>query len=425
MIRVVFLFLLLLSACTKSTDSFSPLAPQLVSINIIDRNGLSETISNPERLEQYYSVDFTEPQPYQKVLRIYNRDEQGNIPACMTSYHANGCPKQYLEVSNSRACGTYREWHANGQKKIEAKIIAGHADLSAGAEKTWVFDECSTVWDEGGTLIASIPYAKGKLDGVCLYYHANGALWKSVPFSNGVIDGTMELHYPDESLLQCTQYQRGQKEGKSTRCWKDGVIAAEEEYSEGLLITGLYYDHESNLICKVNEGNGTRAIFGKEKVCELHEYHLGELNGEVQVFDQYDRIINRYHVKEGCKHGEEITYYDAVRLQKTLTPKLLINWYEGKVQGVCKTWYQNGIQESQKEMSNNKKNGLHTVWYRDGSLMMIEEYQLDKLVKGEYYINGERSPVSTIIDGKGFANLYDADGNFKQKVEYCHGKPVL
>lgn len=423
--KIIFLFLLLsITACAPRTSNIGDL-PQLSSINIIDRNGMSETINNPERLDQYAFVDFLSPQPYQKVLRIYLRNPQGNIPACITNYHSNGQIRQYLEVVNSRASGIYKEWHPNGQLQISAQVIEGVADLAEGSEKTWLFDGCCQVFDNQGNQEASIPYNKGKLDGVSIYYHSNGLIWKSIPYLQGKVHGGVEVFCSDGSLLKRVNFVNGVKEGASIRYWSGGMVAAEEVYSEGLLLSGHYYDIQGSCVASIEEGTGLRAVFSKDFICEIQEYHHGILDGIIQVLDQYGRITNFYHVKNGCKHGEELCFYEAVRLQKILTPKISINWYEGKVQGICKSWYLNGIQESQKEMSNNKKNGHHSAWYRDGSLLMIEEYEQDKLVRGEYYAKGEKWPVSIIENGQGIATLFDGDGNLKQKIEYRDGKPQL
>src|SRR5690348_13934181 len=82
----------------------------LTSIHLVDRNGLSESISNKNRLNQYLETDFFQPQPYQKILRIYARDSRGNIRAAVHSYYPNENPKQFLEILNGRAHGNYREW---------------------------------------------------------------------------------------------------------------------------------------------------------------------------------------------------------------------------------------------------------------------------------------------------------------------------
>jgi antitoxin component YwqK of YwqJK toxin-antitoxin module len=100
-----------------------------------------------------------------------------------------------------------------------------------------------------------------------------------------------------------------------------------------------------------------------------------------------------------------------------------LTWYEGKIQGLVKTWYPNGIQESQREMSNNMKNGIATAWYRDGNMMLLEEYRQDRLLRGEYYSPAERYPISTIKEGSGIATLYNADGTFLQRVTYRNGEP--
>lgn len=414
-----------LTGCQRPQPGDYFIVPPLTSISILDRNGMSETICSPERLEQYTCADFLQPQPYQKVLRVYGRDIQGNIPACITSYHSNGTISQYLEVVNSRAFGIYREWYSNGVLKIEARIIGGNADIVNGAEKTWIFDGCCQVWNENGDPEASIQYVKGSLEGLSLYYHTDGSLWKSIPYSKNKVHGCLEIYFANGSLLKQINYCNGLREGEAKSFWSNGCPSSIEFYCDGLLAQGNYYGPQGNSLGEIIEGNGTRVIFGKEAPSEMQEYHFGLLDGEIKVLDKYGRIIKIYHMKNNLKHGEELLYYDASRLQQNLTPKLSMTWYEGKIQGITKTWYPDGTQESQKEMSNNKKHGHSTAWYRNGTMMMIEEYDQDKLVRGEYYAKGERYPVSSVEDGNGAATIFDADGTYVRKVIYWHGQPQI
>ena len=60
--RYFLLFILLAGCASKSATS-----DDLVSIQILDRNGFSETISAKDRLKNYEQADFTAPQPYQKA----------------------------------------------------------------------------------------------------------------------------------------------------------------------------------------------------------------------------------------------------------------------------------------------------------------------------------------------------------------------
>ena len=229
--RLTFIFLLLCGAgCARTTSE-----PSLVSINIIDRNGLSETISTPDRLNQYANVDFLSNQPYQKVLRVYGRDCEGNITACITSYHPNGHIRQYLDVVNNRAFGAYREWHENGVLKLETHIIGGDADINTTAEKSWLFEGCSQVWDEEGRQVAQIQYENGELEGTSVYYHPNSTIWKLIPYHLGQIEGNSKIFLEDGTLLQETEFCTGVKEGPSRRYWDGEQLAADECYETGLL----------------------------------------------------------------------------------------------------------------------------------------------------------------------------------------------
>ena len=129
-----------------------------------------------------------------------------------------------------------------------------------------------------------------------------------------------------------------------------------------------------------------------------------------------------YHMENNLKNGEEYEY-QIRKNSREPKPKLLITWYKGKIQGYVKTWYDNGNIESQREMVNNKRNGLATAWYKDGSLMLIEEYDHDFLLKGEYYKKEDRTPVSEITDGNGIVTIYDGEGHFIRRINYYNGKP--
>lgn len=416
-------FLSLLSSCQVHHSATS--GTSLACINIIDRNGFSETFSNTDRLKQYANVDFLTPQPYKKVLRVYGRDPNGNIQAYITSYHENGEIRQYLEVVNNRACGLYREWHPSGQLKLEANVINGSADLTMAAEKSWLFDGVNRVWDDAGVLEAEIAYSKGELEGNSLYYHTNGKIWKCVPFVKNEIHGDFKVFLDDGTLLSITAYRNGEKDGQALRFWEEDQMASEEIYRGNFLENGFYYDLEGNLISKVTDGNGFKVLFSRTGISELQQYKNGVQEGRVEIYDNRNKVVGYYHVKNGVKHGEEIEYYDRKISGREELPKISLNWYDGNIQGPVRTWYPNGAQESQKEMSANKKNGLSTAWYENGSLMMIEEYEMNKIVKGLYYQLGEKYPVSTITSGKGVATLYDSEGNFLKKINYVNGLPDL
>lgn len=419
--HLIFLCLILVAAsgCAPKANLANP---RISNIHIIDRDGLSETISNPERLTKFEGVDFKGTQPYQKVLRVFERDPSNNIIAHVTSYHPNGQLKQYLEICNGRAFGLYQEWYPTGIIKVEAHVIGGQPDITTAAEKSWLFEGVAKAWDENGHLIAEIPYLKGVIDGIALYYHPNGKLWKRVPFHQNELQGTLEIFTDDGLLLQTVNYVISQREGLSVRYWGPNQVACREVFSEGRLLTGSYYNSSGEQISSIDNGIGHRTVFAKDGVAELQEFRDGLMQGEVKVFSRSDRLLRLYHVKKGLKHGDEFEYFDFL-VDGKLQPKLLTPWFEGKIQGFSKTWYDNGVQESQREMSSNSKMGLSTAWYRDGNLMLIEEYDNNKLVRGEYYARGNKNPVSFVTAGKGTATLFDSEGHFTRRVTYHEGAP--
>ncbi len=424
-VSILFLFICLLtfSGCSPRT-TFEECEEDLhlASINIIDRNGFSETINSADRLKKYENVDFLKPLPYQKVMRVYERDSEGNISSVLTSYYPNGQPQQYLEVLNGRAFGSYKEWHSNGKLKIDSTVIGGAADLHPGVEKTWLFDGLNRAWDEDGHLLADIYYEKGDLEGTSIYYHTNGSIWKNIPYCKNRVNGTVEIFLDDGQLLQTAVYIDGYKEGPAIRYWDPSKIASQEQYQKDRLISAQYFDNKGLQIAEIVNGNGFRAIFGKDSVAELQEYRQGLLDGQIKVFSANGRLKRTYSLKNGVKHGEELIYDD---LSTSPQPKLSISWYQDLIQGPVKTWYPNGTQESQRDMVQNKKNGVSMSWYQDGHLMLIEEYDHDKLVRGEYFTKGDKIPVSRVIQGKGTATLFDSNGQFSHKINYANGKPVV
>jgi antitoxin component YwqK of YwqJK toxin-antitoxin module len=414
----LFFSLSLLGGCVGGRmESVSP--DHLSSINLIDRNGLSETVSQRNRIAQYDKTDFLSPQPYQKVLRVYEKSKTGEVKAIITSYHPNGQVKQYLETVNNRAKGLYREWYVNGVQKVESHVIGGLADLNTAAEQSWLFEGVSQAWDEEGNLVAEIPYQKGMMDGLACYYHKNGSLWKEIPYAKGEIHGQARYFLLDGSLLMTTDYENGGKHGHATRYWDRTRTAFHEKYENGLLLSGTYFTPQGECISQVEEGCGKRAVFGKDYLERLEEFRGGVQEGVVQLFSSKGDLLKQFSTKKGEKHGQEVVYYKG-----TQTPRLLLTWDHGLLQGTMKTWYENGEIESQREMSQNQKNGLLTAWYQGGALMLVEEYESDRIQKGEYYKKGENTPISKVVRGQGVATLFTPEGTFKQKVTYQNGKPL-
>lgn len=403
----LFVLFALLYGCNHKTSHD---AEEIATIQLVDRNGFSETISAKHRIEPFAHIDFAKPQSYQKVTRVFARSNDGKLYTKINTYHSNGQPWQYLEIQNGRAHGQYREWYSNGHLRIEAHVIEGVAEVSETAMATWLFDKTCFVWDEEGKPLAEIAYEKGELEGPSLYY-THGKLTQQIPYHKDAIDGIVSIYDDAGTLVESLEYRQGLKHGTSRgRQYK-------EEYQKDLLISGVYTDNEGNIVAEVTNGNGKQAIFEKGLLISTVEYVAGKPEGKVETFNDKGLLTGIYMVKDGKKEGEEWEYYSENK------PKLCVPWKDDVIQGVVRTWYENGVLESQREMAANKKQGLSFAWYKEGDLMLMEEYENDVLVKGSYYKKWEQRPISRIDEGKGIATFFDSDGHFLRKVAYEKGLP--
>jgi antitoxin component YwqK of YwqJK toxin-antitoxin module len=422
---LILLSIVLLTGCgTKAPQDNSAV---ITSMQIIDRNGFAETFNNKDRISQYQKVDFSSSQPYQKVLRVYGRNAQGQSQSKITSYHENGQPWQYLETVDGRAHGFYREWFPSSQMKIESTLIEGMADINDLAQRSWVFDGKSRVWDEQGRQVAEIHYSKGVLDTPSFYYYPSGKLQKVIPYKSGLIDGDLVVYDEEGAVLEQIPYTADQKQGTARKFWhaqSPPALLYTEKYEDDLLQEGSYHDPQGKLVASIHEGAGLQAVFKEDALYSLISYEKGLPEGLVSLFDPNGALHCTYIIHEGKKHGEEWEYYPSRPSDKP-QPKLCVHWNEDKLQGIIKTWYPTGVMESQREISGNKKQGTCFAWYKNSDLLLMEEYENDLLVKGAYFKKGDKAPVSKIDSGKGLATLYTSDGIFIKKVSYEKGTPKL
>ncbi|NGX34236.1 MAG: hypothetical protein K1060chlam1_00587 [Candidatus Anoxychlamydiales bacterium] len=420
-ILVIFASITLLSCTAKHQES------EISCIQIVDRNGLTETISSEENLKKYEQTNFDKTQPYQKVLRIYNKDAQNNSLSILTTYHENGQIWKYLDIKNARAFGKYKEYHSNGKLKIDANVISGAPDFNN--QESWLFDRDSYVYNEKGDLISKFYYEKGSLQKDTIYYYSNGQIKKIIPYIDDEVTGEIIQYTKSGEILSKTTYKNGIKHGSNIGFFSKENIAFIEDYENNLLITGQYFKKSRVKTSLIKNGDGQKAIYKNQQITKLIEYKNGKPEGRVQIFSLEGNLQNEYFQKDDIKEGIETEYYKKNEIPKShkkneKIPKLEITWSSGNIHGTVKTWYKNLKLESQKEYVHNKKNGPHFVWYENGSVMFIEEYENDTLTKGSYYQINQKDPISTIINGNGIATLFDKEGRYIKKIMYTQGKPI-
>jgi antitoxin component YwqK of YwqJK toxin-antitoxin module len=392
----------------------------LLRVNIVDHSNLSETFTSPERLKELVKRNYLEPQPYRKVARVFARDKEGSAHSIVTSYYENGQVRQYLECVNGRACGVYQEWHSNGQKKLVARVLAGRADIDEKALTSWAFDGECTAWDEQGVISATFTYQHGALNGPSTTFYSTGERASETPYENGLQEGQQIVYSKSGQILGELSFHNGARHGPALGRYDNGADNWKEEYVDDHLMQGAYLAQDGTQLSSVVRGEGVRSTFDDGRLVSQEEVHLGLPEGWTTTFDANGLIDRKYQVKDEKKNGTEIWYFPG-----TTQEKLEIEWHDGMIHGTVKTWYPSGVLESQREMSQNMKQGVATAWYLDGSLQLVEEYNDNKLVRGRYHRKGDTAPVSTIEKGNGIATLFDASGTIIEKVPYLDSKPQI
>ena len=416
--HIIFSILFLLS-CTKNTNNLN----QMSSIQIIDRSGFSETITATERLHTLAKTDYLSSQPYQKVTRTFRKDSEGKAHACITTYHPNGQLKQFLETRNGRAHGKYQEYFQSGQLRLSAHVIEGPGDIDDRSQDDWLFEGISRVWNEEGALIAEIPYQKGYLEGLASYYAPSGKLQRSVAYKRGQLHGTTSIYDSDGTVIGFENYEDGFSHGITQFQGDDQTPAFRESYKNGHLIEATYFDTKGLCCAEIRLGIGQKAILENGVLKQKITYQNGVVEGKIQNFSQDGSLASEYFLSNGKKHGEEWFYFPS-KTQGEPTPKMCITWYEDAIHGPVKTWYDDGRLESEREMCQNKRHGRHFAWYKDGSLMLLEDYSQGLLKTGSYMKKGSSQPASTVNDGTGTATIHDRDGFFLKTISYTKGRPV-
>ncbi len=404
------LALLFLTACSPSTLSLS-------KVHLTTQKGLTQTLTTRERLKPYEEDSFISHQPHLKVIRIY--DGADDNKTVITTYYPSGHIYQLLECKNNQAFGLYKEWYANGKIKVIAHIIGGSPEIVPAGNSSWIFDGESQAFDEEGNLEASFNYENGLLEKESFLYYPTGEIKKMLPYKNDLLHGQM-IHYDrEENILEKTLYDKGVKDGRASLYWDKKVLASDEKYLKGKLVSGLYFNRVGKLIGQVQDCFGYKVVWKEDSSYELVEYQSGVPEGKVSLFNAKGSLIYQYYQHLGAKDGEEIIFYP-----NSTQPKLSLSWRNGLLHGSIKSWYPNGNLESEREISQNKKHGLLRARYENGDLMLLEEYDQDRLIKGEYFRKDSSFSCSSITSGEGTACLFDSKGILLQKIDYEGGKPV-
>ena len=147
------------------------------------------------------------------------------------------------------------------------------------------------------------------------------------------------------------------------------------------------------------------------------------VNGVVYYKSRSDQLKYEYNYKEGKLDGLCKTWYDDGQL------KYEHNYKNGKWDGLRRGWYENGQLHYEKNFKAGKFYGLHKDWYKNGKLKSEYNYIggkygiSDGLQRG-WYENGQLHYEKNTKAGKlnGLYKSWYDNGQLEDEINYTDGK---
>lgn len=415
---------ILISGCASSFER-----AKLNSIHLIDQSDMVQMITEKKRLKQWDRRNFEASQPYKKIMRTFDRDDQNRQRGVINSYYPSGQLMQRLEISDGRANGEYQEWFENGQRRLQAFVLGGTPDLTPQAQSDWLFEGKCIAWDDKGNKAAFIEYRGGLREGLEQHFWQNGSLRKILPYSAGLLNGEEKQFDENGQLRVLINYKDGQRQGQAMGYWPSSMRSWFEKRDGNRLVYANYWDAKGRLLASIEAGEGWRIEFEKERVAEKQGYFNGIQKGPIEYFDEMGSLIRRAHFEQGELEGIDTEFFPLSQMvqdrsAKSPIPHLQVTWRKGILQGPVRSWFSNGQLRSYHERVDNKREGICTSYYPNGQIKLLETYASDLLQEGNYFALDNFDAVSVVKKGFGTASFFDDQGLILNRVTYQGGMPI-
>ena len=342
-------------------------------------------------------------------------------------YWSNGQIKQQLVFHDDNLDGIIHTFHPNGAKAGIIPFVKGQR-MGLDEEYTSSGKLLSSInyqYDEfdgkkinfyyGDGVIHETDYVAGKTDGKITQTWMNGVLRSEVSAKDSLEEGPYHTWYSNakpesegnytagvETGKWITNYPNGSKKsegelddqgklsGKKTNYYPNGKMESEEtSYSNGLLNgTMIYYFEDgtvkSKLIYKENKPVSIEIFDAKGKSL----YTANEVNGALNYRTYYpDGILETDGIfKDGERDGKWTIYYPQGSIAR------LLNYSNGLQTGEQKTYHENGLLNEVYACDSNKITGPYKEYSSTGKLFTTGAFNKDGK-KGEWILYFENDSV--------------------------------
>ena len=199
-------------------------------------------------------------------------------------------------------------------------------------------------------------------NGYNVFYYSNGVKSSEGYFKNGLPDSLWKT-YNIEGVLSATGFK---KEGLSTGVWKfynkDGKLKQtsiyENDFKNGCTIIYDSLEIKAEERFYINDTLQQELIYYNQagNIVRIDQLKDGMVNGDTKIFNEQGEVINEAYYEDG----------------KLVANKKINEINEaGERVGFWRTYYPNGILQTEANYKNGKLHGLYKTYDKKGSLLAI------------------------------------------------------
>ena len=173
---------------------------------------------------------------------------------------------------------------------------------------------------------------------------------------------------------------------------------------------------ESNSSC--HHGLWTRWYPDGKKESE-ENYKEGKLHGLWTFWHENGQKAREWNFKDGKWDGLETEWYENGQKRGEG------NWRDGKREGLATVWHENGQKRGEANFKDGKADGPETWWYSNGQKQREGNWKDGNLLTAfAWKPNGEKCPVTNVVNGNGVWVWYKDDGMERNRITYKDGLKV-
>jgi antitoxin component YwqK of YwqJK toxin-antitoxin module len=348
--------------------------------------------------------------------QFLNGDRHGKLE----TWWDNGKPKEIGYYYSHYKAGPILKWHHDGRILEQGSY---HGDKVVGIATTW--DTLGGVRSEnfGSIEVQNLNYyyQKKYIDDKTVWLTNEGE------FKNGMRDGEWTFFYskrgekkqPIDGLCAKVNYKNGLLDGKALVYYPDGSLCLEANFKDGMLdgdyiskresgffaVKGHFENHKKNGLWTTYHYNSAQIYRIEMFENNVHKGNYGEW--EADGFQKQERIDNKEK-----KQIEDYSYYKSGMKLLHVTPygRKNIDTYEYDTSGYLKKtklligdnpksytqteYYANGNRAAVLSIIDGKRDGIYWAWYEDGRMKTEMRFE-NNLQQGESF-SWDKEGVKTV-----------------------------